>query len=64
MSSVSNSNKQNTNKESVSYLILYTDYKEGNTDTKNLDYDHYLILNEVKNAKDILSQVRDNWNQD
>ena len=57
------SNKQNTNKESVSYLVLYALQSKSNTDIENLDYDSYLIT-EANNPKEILEYVKNNWNED
>ena len=60
MSSVSNSNKQDSNKESVSYLILCSDYAESNN-IENVDYDSYLIFHGNHSAKEILDKVKDHW---
>ena len=59
MSSVSNSNKTDTNKESLSYLVLYS----YDTDTVNLDNDSYIIC-DSQDIKEIITQVREDWNSD
>jgi len=57
---VSNSNKTDTNKESLSYLVLYS----YDTDTVNyLDNDSYIIC-DSQDIKEIITQVRENWNSD
>jgi len=56
---VSNSNKPDTNKESLSYLVLYS----YDTDTVNLDNDSYIIC-DSQDIKEIITQVREDWNSD
>lgn len=59
MSRVSTSDKQDTNQESVSYLVLYSYNEEGN----NLDYDSYIITDKT-NVKEIIEVVLNDWNND
>ena len=52
---MSNSNKQDTNKESVSYLVFGT-YENG-----NLDNECYMVINKPMTIAEIVSKVHAEW---
>ena len=55
VSSVSNSDKQDTNKESVSYLVFGT-YENG-----NLDSECYMVINKPMTLAEIVDKVHGEW---
>ena len=55
MPSVSNSNKQDTDKEGVSYLVFGT-YENG-----NLDGEIYMVINKPMTLAEIVDKVHDEW---
>ncbi len=55
VSSVSNSNKQDSNKESVSYLVF------GTSENGNLDTDYYMVINKPMSLAEIVDKVYDEW---
>ena len=55
VSSVSNSNKQNTNKESVSYLVFST-YENDSLDTES-----YIVIDKPMTLAEIVDKIHDQW---
>lgn len=55
VSSVSNSNKQDSNKESVSYLVF------GTYENSNLDNECYMVINKPMTLAEIVDKVHDEW---
>lgn len=56
VSSVSNSNKQDSNKESVSYLVFYCN----DANQKHLDGETYLVCNSLE---EIPKQLNSEWDR-
>lgn len=57
VSSVSNSNKQNTNKESVSYLVAYKNETTGYIEDKEA----FSVFNDVKSVNELYNHIYDTF---
>ena len=57
VSSVSNSNKQNTDKESVSYLVAYKDQTTGHIE----DNGGFAVFRNVKNINELSNLIYDEF---